>query len=83
MSAERSDKSHAMAWTFSVLAVPVLYLLSWGPVYGMELNGIIPHPHPEWIDDFYDPAGWLHAYTPLHDSIDAYIHWWGRLMEKH
>jgi hypothetical protein len=83
MSGEPNHKSHAVAWTLSVAAVPVLYLLSIGPVVGLAENDTIPNdPPPEWLTAFYMPYEWLYWNTPLQAPLEAYKNWWIEALAK-
>ena len=49
MSEERSGKSHALAWALSVLAVPVLYVLSAPAIYYSFA------PQSDWVVKYARP----------------------------
>ena len=77
MSAERSSNSHAVAWMLSLLAVPVLYLLSvpWVMLIqfkGAPLLGGMSRP-------YCAPFDWLHDRTPLRAPLEAYWNWCARI----
>ena len=67
MTAERSSKSHAMAWTLSLLTVPVLYVLS-----GPWVLGYAPIP---WGVRYFAPYEWLARNTPLGHLLWRYFDW--------
>ncbi len=70
MSAARSGKSHAAAWTLSILAVPVLYLLSVPPLcYGRVLPA-------GWVAPYAAPFEWLGNNTVLGKLLGPYNSWW-------
>jgi hypothetical protein len=83
MSEEQSRKFHPMAWLLSILSAIVIYVLSAGPVVGLEFNGVVPSHNGEWQETFYAPVLWLLEYTPLHDPLDAYFAWWMKVLKKH
>ena len=82
MDEEASHKSHAMRWTLGVLTALVLYVLSWGPVWGLVGRGTITYPVALWLDAFYRPVGWLHDNTPLQKPLHRYRCWWGQILAK-
>ena len=71
-----------MRWTAGVLTALLLYVLSYGPVWGLIYQGTIPEPVPKWLIDFYQPVLWLRNNTPLKDSLDLYTSWWVRILAK-
>ena len=78
MSAERSGKSHGMAWTLAIIvAVPVLYFLSISPLACLIRRDLRGQP-PRWFRSYSAPAGWLYHNTPLKAPLDAYSDWWFR-----
>lgn len=79
MSAERSTtgRSHAAAWTVSVLAAPLLYLLTLPP---LVIATGTPHRHgvqvAEGLKPYCLPWGWLAKNTPMHSVMADYYEWW-------
>ncbi len=65
-----------MGWTLSIVAVPVLYILSIGPLWYLVERGTIPEPIPKGLEVFYKPLAWIHDNTPLRRPLDAYVDWW-------
>jgi hypothetical protein len=82
MSAERSDKSHAMAWTLSILSALVLYVLSIGPVDGLITNSANPRQADGWFPLFYRPIFWLTDNTPLEKVEIEYRAWWWKATKR-
>lgn len=76
MSEEPAKQSHFMGWTLSIVAVPVLYILSYGPVVYLINRGTIPHPLPKVLVGFYKPWVWLYHDTSLRNPLGTYIYWW-------
>jgi hypothetical protein len=75
MSVERSGASHAMAWAFLVIMVPVLYVLSVGP-----MGALVGQPYNiRQLPNLYAPLSILRG-TPLEEPLNAYIRWWA---ERH
>lgn len=65
-----------MAWALSILALPVLYGLSIGPVvYLMAKGGW----EPSWLTVFYEPLEWCGHHTPLGEPLRIYVNWWRNL----
>lgn len=79
MSEEPERKSHAMTWTLAAVVVPVLYVLSYGPVEGLRQNGTLPDPHPRWLLSFYTPFFRLYE-TSLREPLIAYVDWWIKVL---
>ena len=75
MSAARSSKSHATAWTLSILAVPVLYMLSCPPFRILVVEHS-EYPFPSWAWQVLSPYDWVRANTPLHRSLVDYEEFW-------
>lgn len=61
-----------MAWL--ILAAPLLYVLSVGPVAAIWIKYQLPVPP---LEAFYAPLIWLHDHTPLKDPLDWYVKLWG------
>jgi hypothetical protein len=80
MSRERDRKSHALAWGISISTVLVLYLIGYGLVYGMTVNGSFTE-HPDWLIILYRPMAWLHNHTILEKPLEAYCAWWGEILK--
>jgi hypothetical protein len=86
MSSERSRKSDATTWTLSILAVPVIYLLSTPaitfavvqPVWN-ENDGAWRyrpgHGYPDWLKTYVGPFDWLRFNTPLGPPLQSYRDW--------
>jgi len=83
MSLEPRHKSHAVTWTLLILALPLLYLLSIGPLVYLQEKGVIPDPRPAWIDVFYTPVDWLYEHKRIADVLGAYEIFWWNLAHRH
>lgn len=77
MNNEPSRKSHAIAWTLPVIAVPVLYVLTLPPI------GFLATAHfassekvMESWNGYIVPYNWLEAQTPLQRPLGAYMKFW-------
>jgi hypothetical protein len=83
---ELSDSPHmsAKAWTLSIFAVPVLYLLSVPPMYTFARgtgtwghSGAIQRDEiPPWVETYAVPFGWVGEHTLLREPLGAYLKWW-------
>jgi hypothetical protein len=83
MSSERPGKSHAVAWTLSILAAVVLYVMSVTPLSCICLHGKYGSRSeiPDWFIAYAAPADWLYEHTPpLQQPLDAYADWVRRVM---
>lgn len=67
MSAKQKGKSNAVAWTLTIVAVPVLYVLSVPPI-GLgyaRLTGLGDDEEPpRWLTAYATPYAWLVDRTP-------------------
>jgi hypothetical protein len=57
-----------------LLFVPVLYVLSIGPVARMAEEGYLPR---DSVRPLYSPVIWLHDHTPLQKPLEWYGAMWG------
>lgn len=79
MSAERSTtgKSHATAWTVSVLAAPLLYLLTLPPLViatgTRHARGVA---RADFMEPYLVPWQWVARNTPLQPLMSDYYEWW-------
>lgn len=66
-------------WTlWLLLLVPVLYVLSIGPVAWtiVHWHGAVPDRVTKAVDFVYTPVGWLHDSTPLKKPLEQYVDLW-------
>lgn len=76
--AHRQRKRRAAAAVVLALLLVLLYPLSMGPVYRAITDGRLPSVAAiSRAESFYAPIRWLHARTPLHGPLDAYLNLWG------
>lgn len=76
MSHEHPQESRrsSLGWFGLVVFLPLLYVLSIGPVGAMAFN------NPKAIDGlrkFYAPVIWLHDHTPVKKPLETYVELWG------
>ncbi|MGV3533470.1 MAG: hypothetical protein ACO1QR_13975 [Chthoniobacteraceae bacterium] len=67
-----------------MIALPILYVLSIGPV--AHMFGRSSHINPQInsaVNAFYKPLELLHEHTPLQAPLDAYVRWWMELGGGH
>ena len=74
MSSAESRKSHAVAWTLSILAAPLLYVLTAPPLY-LLVVGKGYNPPPLWMEWYLWPLECLEG-TPLSPLMNDYSQWW-------
>ncbi len=60
--------------TVLLAALPMLYLLSIGPVFLISEK---THYFPSFLQNFYSPIVWLHGHTFLKQPIEIYLGLWG------
>jgi hypothetical protein len=76
MDNRSQHQSSATLWTLWILAVPLAYLLSVGPVVRLTMDRSHPLGVPVWVDTLYRPVEWLHDHTPLEKPLEWYMDWW-------
>ncbi len=72
---EEQSGSGGLAWVAVIVLLPVLYVLSIGPVAATFYR--IGKTPPSYVLLFYDPVIWLHQHTPLKKPLEAYLRLWG------
>ena len=77
MTEEIESKSHSggFIWVGAAVLIPLLYILSIGPVLRAFKNS--PSPPTGTLRSFYYPVVLLHDHTPLKRPIEAYCDLWG------
>lgn len=75
MNEEREQKSSVSGWVWVILAVPLVYVLSIGPVAAIAKRSGGP---PTAVRQIYKPLEWLYEHhvffrKPLHE----YLKLWG------
>lgn len=82
MSAERSGKSHGIAWTVIIIAaVPILYLLSVQPLIQLTVRATPSWPYGahRWLELYCTPMNAVHDVPWLGEVLwDDYAAWWER-----
>jgi hypothetical protein len=79
MSAERSGKSHTVAWTLATaVAIPAFYVLSVPPLWEATLTP--PYFVPEWVTAYNRPYLWLEGKTPLCPLLEGYAAFWKEMV---
>jgi hypothetical protein len=73
---------HSLIWISVLLAIPVLYVLSIGPVSYLQTTTGFTISQGSKLDRFYGPLGTAMARTPLDEPLLTYVGWWTRLGEK-
>ena len=74
MNEESEQKSVYSVFVWVFIIVPVLYVLSIGPVALMAKgNG----SGVSTVKPIYAPVIWLHDHTPLKKPLEAYLGLWG------
>ena len=81
MGSKQSSKSHAGSWIAAILAAPVLYVLSTGPVWCVLARKYPwPSPHPRAVTAVYDPVWNLMDHfeegSTVAEAFRVYMEWW-------
>ena len=77
MSERRSGRSHAMAWTVAIIAVPVLYVLT-APPFLVTVNRCFPSSPTaaNFGESYFAPYQWLWNQAPLRRPLRTYWNFW-------
>jgi hypothetical protein len=82
------EKSRVPARIFTLLAIPVVYLLSVPP---LVLGTLTTHQEgqpgpkmqsPQWVQFYVGPYNWAQSNSFLQKPLDAYADWCVEMMEK-
>ncbi|OYW29072.1 MAG: hypothetical protein B7Z47_05205 [Chthoniobacter sp. 12-60-6] len=73
-----SDKNTAGLMAV-LLLLPLVYLLSIGPMGFLLEKFHVPMSMRSYVLAFYRPVIWLHNNTPLKQPLEAYARWWSDL----
>jgi hypothetical protein len=75
---EKRKRIGAAGWTVVALVLlPMLYVLSYGPVTWIVVNGMMPDWTGQGYGDFYVPLACAMAYWPsFGDLVSSYVRWW-------
>jgi hypothetical protein len=71
---EGESSRGGLGWALAVAFVPLLYVLSVGPVGAIAKNNTNALPA---VRAFYSPVAWLHDHTLLQKPLEAYANLWG------
>jgi hypothetical protein len=82
MTRQQASPSHSLIGIAVILAVPVLYVLSIGPVSYLEATKAYTISQGSRLDRFYGPLGTAMQRTPLDEVLLSYVAWWTELGEK-
>lgn len=78
-SNEASGRGRGLGWVAAlVVGLPLLYLLSTGPVILMmdKTNGFGGVVTWDMLREFYQPVEWLYEHTFLKQPIELYLQLW-------
>jgi hypothetical protein len=70
---EEGSGRGGLTWVWVLVFVPVLYVLSIGPVIAITQN----KPAYSFVRNFYAPVIWLHNNTVLKGPLEMYAKLWG------
>lgn len=76
MTEKPKSKSNHTGLLVALLLVPILYVLSVGPVamIGKRVGSL-----PNWIRTFYNPLTWIYHHQPITQKpLEAYERLWAR-----
>lgn len=79
---DRHKKPGTAGWAAILVVVPMIYVLSIGPVGYLAQQFSLPPSMKGPFLAFYGPVIWLHDHTSLKGPIERYSEWWGRLARR-
>lgn len=82
MSESDSSKSSAGQGIAIVVAVLLLYVGSYGPVWGLVYHARISDSAQGFFSKLYVPLLWVRMNTPLARPLNAYVDWWVHALAK-
>lgn len=72
----RTPDKNAAGILAIVVVLPIIYLLSVGPVvYALE-KFHVPKSYATYVQTLYAPILWLHDHTSLKKLVENYVKWW-------
>ncbi len=74
--------SSTAAWAAVLVMLPLVYMLSMGPVGYVVQRFSVPATMHGPALKFYGPVIWLHDHTSLKGPIESYLEWWDRLARR-
>jgi hypothetical protein len=78
----RSPDKNAAGLMAVLLGLPLVYLLSFGPMGFLLEKFHAPMSLRPYVLAFYRPVIWLHDNTTLKQPIEAYARLWGDLAKR-
>lgn len=72
---ESSDRRGSSSWAYWIIALPLIYILSIGPVGALTKKS--SPPTMQKVRMVYYPVIWLHDHTPLKKPLEIYANAWG------
>lgn len=73
------SRSSSAAWSALIVVVPLIYVLSVGPVAYVALRLSMYNAAVAQARTFYAPVIWLHDHTFLKEPLNGYLEWWESL----
>lgn len=77
-----AKSSHTAAWSAVIVALPLMYVLSIGPVAYLAHKLGMYSAASGLAQAFYAPVIWLHDHTVCKAPLESYLDWWERLGEQ-
>jgi len=65
-----------------LIALPILYALSVGPVVAFLEHGRLSPNHEEFLTMLYTPLGWVVETTGMEPYADVYVNWWIKALKR-
>lgn len=75
-------RSRAKFWILCLIGLPVLYVLSSGPVVGMMTSGKPPKAQQDFVQKVYQPVTWLSQSLKMEETFEAYLLWWAKVLDR-
>lgn len=75
MNASPSKSPSTTWWVTCLVAVSVMYVLSFGPFSRLMVEGWVPVEAERFFEVIYTPYLWLYDETPLSEILRGYERW--------
>lgn len=82
MSTSSSRRFNRPRFILLLLALLVVYVLSFGPVHALYSSDRLQGPIPKDLTTFYKPVNWLYENTPLGKPMTAHDEWWKGALKR-
>ena len=82
MNEKPKENSHITGWVVALVVVPVIYVLSVGPMLFLSIKYDRKLLSKPTVEAFYEPLDWLLKNNSMRKAMIVYEEWWMRLAYK-